>query len=136
MSRRKCAAPDCDNEIPPRAAGVRGRGRTKWCCDECRQRTLRGTGKRRHSNGARSNACGASLRRNLKGRHAATRTCLGCGKPFLSEGPWNRICKRCGRRDTRRAPQRVPPNVLGAAGPPADEPCLDEEDFADVRRHL
>jgi len=23
------------------------------------------------------------------------RTCLKCGQRFLSEGPWNRICRKC-----------------------------------------
>lgn len=35
----------------------------------------------------------------LKGRVAdyrpAKRTCLGCGKPFESQGPGNRQCQRC-----------------------------------------
>lgn len=25
------------------------------------------------------------------------RICLACDKPFTSEGPWNRICKRCNK---------------------------------------
>lgn len=26
---------------------------------------------------------------------AGARVCLGCGKEFWSDGPWNRICPRC-----------------------------------------
>ena len=27
------------------------------------------------------------------------RTCLRCGREFMSAGPWNRRCERCERRD-------------------------------------
>ena len=26
------------------------------------------------------------------------RKCLGCGKEFLSQGPWNRLCGECRKR--------------------------------------
>ena len=39
----------------------------------------------------------------------APRVCLSCDCPFTSEGPWNRICTRCGSKhaanDMHKAPQ-------------------------------
>ena len=29
-----------------------------------------------------------------------TRNCMCCEKPFASEGPWNRLCGPCKRKDT------------------------------------
>jgi len=37
------------------------------------------------------------------------RVCLSCDRPFLSEGPWNRICPRCSERNVV-----VPPRAAGA----------------------
>ena len=49
--------------------------------------------------------------RNLDTPDARVRTCLKGDHPFLSEGPWNRICPKCveaqGRGpDARFAPTR------------------------------
>ena len=35
--------------------------------------------------------------------------CLSCVKPFLSEGPWNRICPRCSERNVT-----LPPRAMAA----------------------
>lgn len=42
-------------------------------------------------------------------RRNAVRRCLGgcCGQ-FLSEGPWNRMCPRCARRNLVRGTHRMP----------------------------
>jgi len=37
--------------------------------------------------------------RSKKGPHVGPRVCLSCDKTFLSEGPWNRICPKCGPRN-------------------------------------
>ena len=44
----------------------------------------------------------ASQRRKVISQHFAAlgfkrkrRLCLSCNKSFMSEGPWNRICRRC-----------------------------------------
>ncbi len=29
----------------------------------------------------------------------ALRICLGCDEPFRSDGPWNRFCDKCRRRN-------------------------------------
>lgn len=34
--------------------------------------------------------------------HEAMRKCLSCGKPFPSEGNWNRICPKCKYLQERR----------------------------------
>jgi len=50
---------------------------------------------------------GKGKQKQFRGRHntaaerrgptVAMRTCLGCNRPFLSEGPWNRLCPPCSR---------------------------------------
>ncbi|MFP4057678.1 MAG: hypothetical protein ACLF0G_12500 [Candidatus Brocadiia bacterium] len=49
------------------------------------------------------------------GPKVAMRTCLACDRPFLSEGPWNRICPRCSERNGSTPPRAAAAHV-GAAG--------------------
>jgi hypothetical protein len=39
------------------------------------------------------------------GPHVGPRICLSCDHSFLSEGPWNRICPRCGERNVSLPPR-------------------------------
>jgi uncharacterized OB-fold protein len=32
------------------------------------------------------------------------RKCLGCGKVFVSKGPWNRLCRNCRERAAEISP--------------------------------
>jgi hypothetical protein len=48
---------------------------------------------------------------DLQARQArqAPRRCLGpCGRLFPSEGPWNRICPECARRNRHRSVEAAP----------------------------
>jgi len=53
-----------------------------------------------------------------------TRICLSCDKGFWSNGPWNRICKKCSAsapdRDARPR-GRLLVRELGGQGGPDDE---------------
>jgi hypothetical protein len=49
------------------------------------------------------------------GPHVAPRVCLACNRPFLSEGPWNRICPRCAERNSVVAPRAIGAHI-GVAG--------------------
>ena len=50
----------------------------------------------------------AALDRELKKRRRARRDCISCGTSFMSEGPHNRMCEICRRRDdTCTAPYRL-----------------------------
>ena len=42
-----------------------------------------------------------------------TRACLCCGRPFLSEGNHNRMCKFCRRRSHEDNPMMVEHSVVG-----------------------
>ena len=59
----------------------------------------------------------------LKPAKATTkRICLSCDRPFLSEGPWNRICPRCNKANDATARYGTRGRlVLRRAGAPADE---------------
>lgn len=40
------------------------------------------------------------------GAQSASRPCLGgCGKPFMSDGPWQRICPKCSARNEHEGVQ-------------------------------
>jgi molybdopterin-guanine dinucleotide biosynthesis protein A len=39
------------------------------------------------------------------GPQVALRVCLSCDSPFLSEGPWNRICPQCNERNLAAPPR-------------------------------
>ena len=77
----KCKREGCENVVPP--------GRRMFCCDDC--------AKLYH----RHRRCPGALR--LMGKlnvlDAAVRTCLSCNEQFLSDGPWNRLCDKCKRRE-------------------------------------
>jgi len=79
-----CQRQSCTNEVPP--------GRRKYCSTECgkivNRRSPIDEDLARYS---------AILRK--RSTKIALRMCLVCGKKFLSEGPWNRICPVCGNRN-------------------------------------
>ena len=81
MKRKICAGKGCGRPV--------GSGRTKYCCAECALEANR------------LNQAETKARRAL--RFAAKspikrRVCLACDRMFMSEGPWNRICHDCKRR--------------------------------------
>jgi len=51
-------------------------------------------------------------RMDAKREHVKVRPCLGCDANFLSEGPWNRKCPRCLKREALS--QSVPPGMPSA----------------------
>ena len=79
-----CKRPGCNNEIPL--------GRRKYCSSECSKVMNRRTAALRAEE---------AYRQSIRFRHAkmGVRSCLSCGKMFLSEGPWNRICPNCSERN-------------------------------------
>ena len=88
MGRKTCRLPGCGRLIT-------AKGRTKYCCAECAAEANR-LRQRRPERQAETKA-----RRAL--RFAAKspikrRVCLACDRMFMSEGPWNRICHDCKRR--------------------------------------
>ncbi len=87
-----CQRPGCNNPIPP--------GRRKYCSDRCARIVNRDSAEAR----ARRRAA-AILAKG--GREVRKRLCLGCGRYFLSEGPWNRICPRCSERNMSAAPRAI-----------------------------
>lgn len=76
-----CQRPGCSNEVPA--------GRRKYCCEACS----------RIANRQRVLAAAHVLRMATDGENldVKPRLCLVCGRHFLSDGPWNRICPRCKR---------------------------------------
>ena len=77
-----CERPGCSQSIPA--------NRRRYCSDDCSRRVHR-----------------ARARQLILTRRAAAqrepleqgaRSCLGCGRMFLSSGPWNRFCPRCKKR--------------------------------------
>ena len=88
MGRKTCRLPGCGRLIT-------AKGRTKYCCAECAAEANR-LRQRRPERQAETKA-----RRAL--RFAAKspikrRVCLACDRMFMSEGPWNRICRPCKRK--------------------------------------
>ena len=75
----------CGKPLPSRSSAGRS---ARFCSPRCRKEAGR-SGRTRPS-------------------AAARRTCLKCGEPFLSEGPWNRLCRRCCRENERLAEELAP----------------------------
>ena len=67
-------------------------GRRKFCCDEC--------AKLHH----RRKKSGLALRMlgRLNVSETAARSCLDCDDEFPSDGPWNRLCDKCKRREAHQ----------------------------------
>ena len=86
----RCQRIGCGNPIPE--------GRRKYCSDRCARVV------NRDSAAARSRRRTAALAAK-GGPHVAARLCLSCDRSFLSEGPWNRICPRCGERNVSLPPR-------------------------------
>ena len=78
-----CQREGCKNPLPP--------GRTKYCSDHCSRAANRVAARER------SRARRERWKAPVSDRRAI-RICLWCDKPFMSDGPWNRQCKRCARR--------------------------------------
>jgi len=79
-SAMKCAREGCNNKIPP--------NNRKYCSAKCRKIVNQ---KRAYEQ--RKQLSQRPPSRRL--RQQKVRTCLGCNKEFLSEGPWNRFCQNC-----------------------------------------
>ena len=89
-----CQRSSCGKPVPD--------GRRKYCSDRC------GRIVNRDSAIARARRRTAAIEAH-GGPQVAVRICLSCDRPFLSEGPWNRICPRCGERNVG-----APPRAVGA----------------------
>jgi len=90
MSRTHCP---CGNDLSEKQVAERRR----YCSRGCARRLA-------------PRPYGEQRRRALAAAspQAADRICLSCDLPFLSEGPWNRMCPRCQpRRASVREPLRV-----------------------------
>lgn len=85
-----CQRPRCGAPVPE--------GRRKYCSDRCARLVNRDSASAR----ARRRAACIEAR---GGPHVASRICLACGQPFLSEGPWNRICPHCSERNVAAPPR-------------------------------
>lgn len=92
-----CQREGCRRPVPP--------GRRKYCCEECSKIV------NRRSAAERSRVRAQAYRRERTVKYAP-RTCLSCGQPFLSEGPWNRICTTCSEHNTLYAYNRSKGNTL------------------------
>jgi len=59
-----------------------------------------------------------AYRQSIKFRHAkmGIRACLSCGKNFLSEGPWNRICTNCTERNSSVSAKAHGASLRGGGG--------------------
>lgn len=99
-----CQREGCSRVVPP--------GRRKYCSVECSKIV------NRRSAAERSRLRTQIYRREQMAKYAL-RTCLSCGRTFLSEGPWNRICSSCCERNNLYSYVRSHGNPLGA--PDADE---------------
>ena len=76
-----CQRPGCGRDVPAT--------RRRYCSEECaREGNKRSASERLRRRYDR-------MDRAIVGLYARMRVCLACDKPFLSEGPWNRICRRC-----------------------------------------
>ncbi len=89
-----CQRPGCGRPVPE--------GRRKYCCDRC------GRVVNRDSATARARRREAAIVAK-GGNQVGARICLSCDSPFLSEGPWNRICPQCSERNVA-----VPPRAMAA----------------------
>jgi len=96
-----CKRPGCNNEIPL--------GRRKYCSSECSKVMNRKTAALRAEE---------AYKQSIKFRHAkmGIRSCLCCGKMFLSEGPWNRICLNCSERNASVSAKSYGASVRGGVG--------------------
>ena len=91
-----CQRDGCENTVPAT--------RRKYCGAECA----------RIMNRIFTNEWGKVRRRNAREQVATMspqrkkRVCLGldCGRLFWSEGPWNRMCRKCKDKRERLAPDR------------------------------
>lgn len=77
-------------------------GRRKYCSDRCARIV------NRDSSTARARRRTAAIEAR-GGPQVGVRVCLSCNGPFLSEGPWNRICPHCAERNVA-----APPRATGA----------------------
>ncbi len=57
-------------------------------------------------------------------RFKKKRLCLKCGKKFLSQGPYNRICEKCGSIN-----ERISTSTYSVSSKPSDEPNSLEKRF-------
>jgi len=85
-----CQRPGCGRPVPG--------SRRKYCSDKCARIV------NRDSASARARRRAAAIEAK-GGDHVATRLCLACGRRFLSEGPWNRICPHCSERNVATPPR-------------------------------
>lgn len=90
----RCQRLGCGKPIPD--------GRRKYCSDRCARVV------NRDSSAARAKRRTAAIAAR-GGPEVRKRMCLSCVKPFLSEGPWNRICPRCSERNVT-----LPPRAMAA----------------------
>ena len=107
-----CQREGCNRVVPP--------GRRKYCCVECSKIV------NRHSAAERSRMRAQAYRRERMVKYAP-RPCLSCRSPFMSEGPWNRICPSCGERNSAYSYARASGNPLGS--PDSDEMVLSDSDL-------
>ncbi|NQT20078.1 MAG: hypothetical protein HQ592_10270 [Planctomycetes bacterium] len=96
-----CKRPGCKSEIPV--------GRRKYCSSECSKIMNRKTAALRADE---------AYRNSIKFRHTkmGVRRCLSCGKDFLSEGPWNRICPHCSERNASVSVRSFGASMGGGGG--------------------
>ena len=85
-----CQRPRCGAPVPE--------GRRKYCSDRCARIV------NRDSSAARARRRTAAIEAK-GGPQVAARVCLSCSHPFLSEGPWNRICPHCSERNVTSPPR-------------------------------
>ena len=78
-----CNREGCDNEVPA--------GRRKYCCSQC--------GKIAHRRMAALELTQNRVRSQDEHLDVKSRTCLRCNTRFKSDGPWNRLCPKCKRRE-------------------------------------
>ena len=81
-----CRREDCNNVVPP--------GRRKYCCAEC--------GKIAHRRKAAMELSLSRARSQSDHLDVKVRICLRCNTRFRSDGPWNRLCPKCKRRELVR----------------------------------
>ncbi len=93
-----CQRDGCNRPVPP--------GRRKYCSVECSKIV------NRRSAAERSRLRAQAYRRERMVKYAP-RDCLSCGRSFMSEGPWNRICGGCSERNTVYSYNRSKGSSLG-----------------------
>ncbi len=86
-----CQLPGCEESVPE--------GRRKYCSNNCAKEGNRIKTRETKEKKRVLEALGAEV---------GQRTCLSCDKPFLSEGPWNRICPRCEEGNSSTPPRAIP----------------------------